>query len=72
MKADFCKDCVYYETPKKNYYGKCKKSFCSDIRSIINCPMNYTEKDLEWRDEKEKEDSLRGYILYSIVKEVEM
>lgn len=70
MKTEICKDCMYSRAiNKKGVWSRiCKKNAGINIVNIDKCPMNYTQEDIDWIEEKEKEDSKRGYILYGITK----
>lgn len=71
MNTVVCKDCAYSFI--ENSSGKnrrCNQSDGIETRYIKECPLNYSEKDIEWVEQKEQEDRERGYILYAFTSEV--
>lgn len=69
MKADFCRDCVYSKTNNnKGFWIRiCEKYNRTNIAYVDKCPMDYTQEDIDWIKEKEREDSKRGHILYGSI-----
>ena len=70
MNTVVCKDCVYsFVKNSSDKNRRCNQSDDIEIRYVKECPLSYSEKDIEWVEQKEKEDRERGYTLYTVTTE---
>ena len=59
--VQICKDCAYVVRKQKNNRRTihCEKTG-QNILYIVSCPLRYTQEDIDWVNEKSREDSRRG------------
>lgn len=66
MKSRVCSECLHsFVNDKLNLNRRCRLYSNMEIRQIEKCPLSFSDKDIDWVEQKEKEDRERGYVLYS-------
>ena len=66
MKVRICRDCAYcIVRGSQRLCKKCISNRTVDIRRFTQCPMGYTEADIDWAEQKCIEDAIRTRPLYA-------